>query len=166
MKSVWNPADFMKSVWNPADFRWNPPKPYKIRRVFCWNIRRVFAQISDFIRFGWILPEIHRISWWNPPDFMDFMKSTGFHGEICQISRISWNLPDFMVKSAGFHGEICRISRISWNPPDFMKSAGFHGEIRRISRISWNPPDSKELINHSKELINHFWYSRWQLMMK
>ena len=52
--------------------------------------------------------EIHQISWWNLPDFMDFMKSTRFHGEICQISW--WNLPDFMVKSARFH----EIRQISW----------------------------------------------------
>ena len=50
----WNP-------WNPADFRWNPPKPYKIRRVF--------AETSDFIRFGVDFT-------WNPPDFM---KSARFH---------------------------------------------------------------------------------------
>ena len=35
------------------------------------------------------------------------VKSTRFHGEICQISW--WNPPDFMVKSARFH-EICQIS--------------------------------------------------------
>ena len=77
------------------------------------KIRRVFVETSDFM-----------------------VKSARFHGEIHQISWISWNLLDFMVKSTGFH-EICRISW--WNLPDFMKSTGFHGfhEIHRISWISW-----------------------------
>ena len=79
------------------DFTWNPheirrisgeihPKPYKIR---CFS-----KNSSDFIRFGVDFT-------WN---LLDFMKSTGFH-----------------LESARFHGEIHQISRISWwNLPDFM----------------------------------------------
>ena len=84
-----------------------------------------------------LLKHLHLISetsdfTWNPPDFM---KSARFHGEIhwiSWISQISWNPPDFMVKSTGFHGEICQISW--WNLPDFMvKSTRFH----EICQISW-----------------------------
>ena len=94
--------DFMKSgVIAPS---MHPPPPPN------W---RVFVETSDFIRF-WV------DFTWNPPDFM--VKSTGFHGfygfhEIRQISW--WNPPDFtdFMKSTRFHGEIRRISW--WNPPDF-----------------------------------------------
>ena len=81
-----------------------------------------------------LLKHLHLISetsdfTWN---LLDFMKSARFHGEIHWISWISWNLLDFMVNSTGFHGEICQISW--WNLPDFMvKSTRFHGEICQIS---------------------------------
>ena len=87
---------------------------------------RVFAETLAFI----ILVDFTGDIW---------VKSTRFH-EICQISpEIHWILP-----------EICWISQISWNPPDFMvKSAGFHGEIRWISpeirRISWNPYEIRRI---------------------
>ena len=104
----------------------------------------------------YIWHEIRLMSWneaiciWKPPDFM---KSTGFHHEICQISwstteccifhenwyrytllhakyavykSLAWYLPDFMMKSTRFHDEICQIP---WNPPNFT--------------WSWNPPDLK-----------------------
>ena len=66
--------------------------------------------------------EIHPISLWNPPNFID---------EICQIS---WNSPDFMMKSTGFH-EIRLIS--SWNLPDFMKSAKWAKDPWSYFFICW-----------------------------
>ena len=153
------------SGWNPLDFKGEIPHPAFIKlQSFCWNT--CFYNLGGFhsVISGWNLPdfmgEIHQITGWN---LVDFMKSLviaptlhssnwrvfaetlsfiifGFHrwylGEICQISWISWNLLDFMVKSAGFQGEICMKStrfheirmKSVWNLPDFMKSI-------------WNPPD-------------------------
>ena len=85
---------------------------YKVWVDFTWNPPEFMVKSAGFHGFH----EICRISWWNPPDFTDFMKSGRFH----EIRRISWwNPADFMVKLAGFHGfhEIRRISW--WNPPDF-----------------------------------------------
>ena len=94
--------------WNPVDFRWNPtPNLVKIRRVFAETSASDFWNIWFHLKSAGF-HEICQTSWWNPLDFMDFMKSAGFHGEIHQISW--WNLPDFMVKSTRFHGEICQIS--------------------------------------------------------
>ena len=134
MKSVWNLVDFMKSgrfqvksgrfheiQWILGEIH---PKPCKIRRVFAETSASDFWNIWFHLKSAGF-HEICQISWWNPLDFMDFMKSAGFHGEIHWISWISWwNPPDFMVKSARFHGEIHQISW--WNLPDFMKSARFH----------------------------------------
>ena len=50
--------------------------------------------------------------------------------------QYSWNLADFMVKSSGFHGEIWQIS---WNQANFMKSSKFYDEIWQISW--WNLAD-------------------------
>ena len=117
----WNPPDFMKSVWNPADFMKSGgfqvksggfheirqisgeihPKPCKIRRVFAET------SVADF---------------WN---IWFHLKSTRFHGEISQISWISWNLPDFM--------------KSIWNTAAFMKSSGFQvksGGFHEIWQIS------------------------------
>ena len=151
VKSGWNPPDFTGKIhqisgWNPLDFKGAIPHPAFIKlKSFCWN--------TCFYNFGWISPEICRISW-NPPDFMDFMKSTrfhlksarfhlkstGFHGfhEIC---RISWNPPDFMVKSARFHGwNLPDFMKSVWNPPDFMKSVWNPPDFMKSV---WNPPDFK-----------------------
>ena len=112
----WNLGEIHQISWlKSTRFQGEIPHPAFIKlKSFCWN--------TCFYNFGWISQVI---SGWNPPDFT---------GEICRISQISWNLPDFRVKSARFHG-FHEIRRISWNPSDFT------GEIRRISRISWNPPD-------------------------
>ena len=137
------------SGWNLVDFM----KFLVIAPTLHSSNWRVFAETLAFIIFGfhrWYLGEIHQIS-----------------PEICWISRISWNPPDFMVKSARFQGEIrmkstrfheiCMKSvwnlpdfmKSIWNPPDFMKSARFH-EIRMKSvwnpyeirmKSVWNPPD-------------------------
>ena len=181
MKSIWNLPDFMKST----GFHEIHMKSARLHEIcmksagfhgmwtFVWwssiglltferPIRRVFAETSasDFWNIWFHLKsagfhEICQISWWNPLDFMDFMKSAGFHGEICWISWILWwNPPDFMVKSAGFHGEICQIS---WNLPDFMnvsfwvmiKYRSFYRKTnhrvtipcKRSFDFTWNLPD-------------------------
>ena len=89
VKSGWNPPDFTGEIhqisgWNPLDFKGEIPHPAFIKlKSFCWN--------TCFYNFGWISQVI---SWWNPPDFTDFTKSAGFHGEIRMKSV--WNPPDFM----------------------------------------------------------------------
>ena len=132
--------------WNPPDFRVKSPTLHSSN----W---RVFAETLAFIILGgfhrwylgeicWIsqvksarfhgFHEIHWISWWNPPDFTDFMKSTGFH----KIRWISWNPLDF-TKSAGFHG---------WNPPDFMnvsfwvmiKYRSFYRKTKNVTKGNYN----------------------------
>ena len=164
--SGWNLVDFMKSLVIAPTLHSSNWRVFPETLAF-YN----FGWISQ-VKSGWNPPdftgEIHQISkvksggfqGWNPSpcihqteeffaETLAFIILGGFHrwylGEICWISWISWNLPDFMkfarfhLKSTRFHGEICRISpeicRISWNPYEIcMKSTRFH-EIRRIS---WN----------------------------
>ena len=54
---------------------------------------------------------------------------------------LAWNLPDFM-KSTGFHHEICQIS--PWNPLDFMNSGFFfrtNTDIMLNRQDSWSTTD-------------------------
>ena len=74
----WNLGEICQiSQVKSTRFQGEIPHPAFIKlKSFCWN--------TCFYNFGWISQVI---SGWNLPDFK---------GEICQISRISWNPPDFM----------------------------------------------------------------------
>ena len=82
----WNPPDFRVKYGGFHEILGHSPHPAFIKlKSFCWN--------TCFYNFGWISQVI---SGWNPLDFtwnlldfIDFMKFTGFHGEIHQIS--GWN---------------------------------------------------------------------------
>ena len=106
--------------------------------------------------------EIHQISPWNPPDFMNsvfYFFRTNTDIQYYMLNRQnSWSTTEllyfFHQKQSPWH----EIHWISWNLPNFMKFARFH-EICRISwstttrlyfssepiqiytSLSWNPPD-------------------------
>ena len=92
---AWNPPNFM--VWNLPDFM------HEIRQIssmksagFHGDIHLMLYFSSEPIQIHWIC-SVYKSLPWNLPDFM---KSAEFH----EIHRISWwNPPDFMVKSAEFH---------------------------------------------------------------
>ena len=143
------------------------PKPCKIRRVFAET------SAADF---------------WN---IWFHLKSTRFHGEICQISWISWNLPDFMksiLNPSRFHeiqwisGKIWQISwnqaDFRWNPPPkpckirsfcwnicswFLKHL-ISPEICQISWISWNPLDFMKSVCNLADFMKSGWISGGNLV--
>ena len=112
-------------------------------------IRRVFAETSDFIRFGVDFT-------WNPPDFMQISCEIkrplarncnpmigllierpilDHHpkAHIHEIWQISWNLADFTMKSSRFH-EIHEIQWISpWNLADFRWNQMFQKSDADVS---------------------------------